>query len=245
MQTFSHFFFIFFILVFSFFDVSLAQSSDKQVSMADSLFSQRRYLEALRSYERLYQQDKKQITSHTLLKMAFIYEGLKDYTNALYYLNEYYLQRPQNDILKKMENIALEYRLKGYEYSDFAVLQHFYKRYFSFFLFGFCGFTILLFVFMLFRNRHRGYWPNRYGVVFLSIIIVFAYFVNFVRDDQRGIVVQNYVYLMQEPSAGASVEVIVNKGHRLRVLGESDIWYRVVWEEKTVYIRKHQLRLLE
>jgi hypothetical protein len=51
-----------------------------------------------------------------LLKMAFVKEGLGDYSNALYYLNLYYLKTYDKKVLKKMENLAERYhKLEGYE----------------------------------------------------------------------------------------------------------------------------------
>ena len=64
-----------------------------------------------------------------LLKMAFIKEGLGDYTNALYYLNLYYLKTYNKRVLKKMENLAEQNKLSGYNYDDVEFFLNIYHKF--------------------------------------------------------------------------------------------------------------------
>jgi len=69
----------------------LAQENEKDIELADSLFNQQKYTQSFEIYNRILKTDN--LTSPAmLLKMAYIKEGLGDYSNALYYLNLYYLQ---------------------------------------------------------------------------------------------------------------------------------------------------------
>ena len=46
---------------------------------------------------------------------------------------------------------------------------------------------------------------------------------------------------MDGPSAGASVISVVNEGHRVEVVGKTDVWYKVRWGEDEVFVRDHSL----
>jgi uncharacterized protein YgiM (DUF1202 family) len=61
----------------------------RELVKADSLFEQKKYTESFDLYEQIL--DEEQLASpKMLLKMAFIKEGLGDYSRALYFLNVYY-----------------------------------------------------------------------------------------------------------------------------------------------------------
>jgi hypothetical protein len=57
----------------------------------------------------------------------------------------------------------------------------------------------------------------------------------------QGIINADHVILRKSPSAGAPVEYVINKGHRLNIIGGSDIWKRVFWEDQLLYVKQTDL----
>jgi uncharacterized protein YgiM (DUF1202 family) len=70
-------------------------------------------------------------------------------------------------------------------------------------------------------------------------------FLNIKRAEQRAIISQDNVYLMNAPSAGAQLVYIAQKGHRLDVQGKQDIWVQVLWNGKTAFVRQQNVLLVE
>jgi hypothetical protein len=69
---------------------SWGQMPEERLQRADSLFEQREYTEAFSLYNTLLATDRV-CSPAMLMKMAYIQEGLGDYSEALYYLNQYFL----------------------------------------------------------------------------------------------------------------------------------------------------------
>ena len=179
-----------------------------------------------------------------LHKLAFIHEGLNNYTETLYYLSLYNEYNPSNQNLKHMEDIAHEHRLKGYTHSDLDFIIVFYKHY---------GLYILIFItlslfYLLFRIVMRRMKMQKVPkftfptVVLLCVLLFFSF--SFTQTNTKAIIFENQIIIMDSPSAGGKIIDVVNKGHRLEIRDKVDIWYKVVWEGKVAYIREHNLRLV-
>jgi hypothetical protein len=124
-------------------------SVEEKLPLADSLFNNKKYTEAYAIYNDLL--DEGRASSSMLLKMAFIREGLGDYSGALYHLNLNYLKTSSKRVLLKMEDLAKKHNLVGYEYTDYDYFLSFYYKYqlqitlavlslvlFMFFFLGYC-----------------------------------------------------------------------------------------------------------
>ncbi len=215
-----------------------------QMDKADTLFNKKKYLESLKLYDAVLK-EKREATPNMLLKMAFIYEGLKDYTNTLYCLSLYYQHAPNDKTLVKMENIALEYRLKGYGYSDFDFLRAIYFSYFPLFTVLLLLVCFLLFSIVISRNRTRKYVPARYGLVFMTILVIVVYLLNFTNTTERGIIAKDNSLVMSAASAGSDLIDVIEKGHRVEVLGKRDIWYEIKWDNERAFILENNLMLID
>ncbi len=64
-----------------------------------------------------------------LIKMAYIKEGLGDYTSALLYLDGYYKHTANKRAIAKMSELASENSLDGYEYSDYTYMNSTVNKY--------------------------------------------------------------------------------------------------------------------
>lgn len=203
---------------------------------ADSLFAQQRYTQAYQEYERVLERE--QASPGMLLRMAYIQESLGNVSSALYFLNLYYQQTTDKEVLVKIEELAASKNLAGYEYSDEDYFRAVLEQNRPLVLMGLmvvCGLFFLLIVYRRFRQHERPVWL---GVVLVLLLGVVFYFVQTPLIPERAIIVQDGAPLMSGPSGGSSLIRQVNKGHRLKVLGREDVWYRVEWENRELYIKE-------
>lgn len=219
-----------------------AESGITTITEADSLFAKKKYTESLRLYESILSRTGKS-SAAMLLKMAFIEEGLGDYTKALYYLNLYYNQRPDENVIKKMEELADAHELRGYQYDDINFIMIFYERYFPFIALALLGFGAYVFSIIIFKRLRKEYIPMRHGLGFMIYLAGAFIFLNLSNDQPKGIVHRNNVYLMSAPSAGAKLVKVIQKGHRLEVLDKKDIWLEVKWDQQKAFIREQNVWL--
>ncbi|WP_227006323.1 SH3 domain-containing protein [Rufibacter latericius] len=221
----------------------MAQSSNAALTQADSLFNQHRYTQALRIYEQLLSQ-KRIYSPQMLLKMAYIHEGLQQYTQSMHYLQLYYSKHPSRSVLRKMEEVGLQQHLSGYEYTDWNFFKtQFYKYYVQILELLLVGAVICVTLLLVNWSKKKPISPEAKGGFVLYLAFLF-YFANFLSLDQQGIIRYSNVPIMTAPSAGAGLVATVSLGHKVNILGEQDIWYRIEWENQTAYIRKNNLLLL-
>ena len=176
-----------------------------------------------------------------LLKMAYIKEGLGDFSSALYYLNLYYLQTHNKRALRKMEDLAKKYDLAGYDYTDVEFFMNVFYRYYSTIVYILSAFSMILIGYMLFKKLR---WKVNPGFSFFYLIIVAGllfYVVNFGKRYQKGIIINPETYLMDGPSAGAKLVDIADMGHRVQVIGKVDVWVKIRWKGNPAYVRENNI----
>jgi hypothetical protein len=217
-----------------------------QIQQADSLFASGNFIGSLKVYEQILSQSGK-ASPGILLKMAYIYEGLEDYTKALYYLSIYYSYRPSQQAIDQMKNIAARHNLTGYEFKDADFFMVLYERYYVYITSVLLLICTILLSSMIGRKLRRQYVPSRHIVgLILFLIIVFASLnITFTYKSVKAIVAHDNVYLMSAPSAGSTLISILPKGHRLDIKNQQDIWLQVNWNEQTAYVRQQNVLLIE
>ncbi len=215
------------------------QSHPIALKKADSLFQAKLYTQSFEHYSSLLKE--KYYSSAMLLKMAYCQEGLGHTSMSLYYLNLYYLASHDEQALSKMEEIATKNRLEGYQLSDFSNLFTLLQRYS--FQISMVLLSVILFFFGLafyqkFKQQKRPFVPAIGIVLFLALL----YAHNQIQDYLKvGIVSESSTYVMSGPSAGSSVIDIVDQGHQLKILGQQDVWIKVSWKDKEVFIKESSL----
>ena len=221
-----------------------AQPQNMQLlQQADSLFAEKQYTESINLYEQLYR--KREVASPAmLLRMAFIQEGLEEFSQALYYLNEYYLMTSDEAVLEKISSLSEEHDLRGYEFSDLDYIQGFFKKYQYLFIFVLIALAMAGMIYYLLKLKRRDARPVGFGISYLLILTLLFYFTNFSVTPDYGIIVDSNTYIMKAPSAGADVLAISTEGHRVRVSGSQDVWAQIEWEGEPAYVRQDNLRLL-
>jgi len=216
------------------------QANVPQLIVADSLFQQRSYKEAMEIYRTNYQLGI--YSPSMLLKMAFISEGIGDNENATLYLSKYYDLSPNPQTITKIKSLTGQSELVGYEVSDGMRFVLFLVE-FKEIIVG--ALTLVLIITLIFLwskgnklTEARFYWPS----VFLIVLIFGTN--NFLNAQNAALVTNSPTLIVSEPSAGGELVDMVEPGHRVKIRASKDIWYEVEWKEKIAYIRKDNVTRL-
>jgi len=234
----------FFIINLSFVQLANSQSDGWMFKKADSLYKAENYASAGVLYEQILPKIINP-SNQFFLKLASIKEKEGDFLKTLYYLNKAYEQNPNEKILAKLNEIATLHEVKGYELSDSNFLILFYKEYSGFLVALLLILGIYIFVILFIKKYKSNYIPINQKVFLISYLIGIGLLLNLPDKYHQGIVNHDGVLLRSEPSAAAQIEETIDKGHRLNVLGGNDIWRRVYWNEKFLYLKESDIWLVE
>ncbi|MCA6075532.1 hypothetical protein [Fulvivirga sedimenti] len=211
------------------------------LSRADSLFTAGKYTESFGIYDEILTANK-QYSPAMLMKMAYIKEGLNQYSEALYYLNLYYLKTADQAVLAKMDELAQARNLRGYSVNDQDIIYTFFYRYYPYMIGALMALAILMLA-LVYRERFRLNQSGKVPAFFmLAVLAVLFYLLNFGLSYDKGIVNDSTAYLMEGPSAGADVVEVIGKGHRLEINGKKDVWIKTSWDNRPVYIKASKLK---
>jgi len=213
------------------------------VQIADSGFSRRRYQEAFTIYDFILK-ERGQYSPQMLLKMSAYSEGSGNATQALYYLNLYYLLNPNGDVRQKIEDLATANALQGYVFSELDYLIFLYNQYFVYI----CSFHLLmalLFLGIMVYRKWKGLALIYNPLFFIVFLLAAGFTANFGQIYRRGIIASEHAMLMQGPSGGSDFVQYVEKGNKLVVSDKNDIWYKVEWQGQSSWINEKNLLLIE
>jgi len=231
-----------FLVFLSAFSLLYSHQADSQVSektslsTADSLFTEKKYKEALQRYETILYEEEA-YSPAMLLKMGFISEGLGDYGKASLYLSKYYNYNPNPEVIDKIKSLTGQASLEGYQVSDqdrFLRLLLDYKTIIT----GVAAFLMLVFLIMVFvfpAKRAVFYYP---ALLFLLVTFLSN---NFLNKPDTGIITGGPVLIMDSPSAAGNLLRRVEAGHRVTISSSKDMWYQIKWGNKDAYIRKSDI----
>lgn len=217
---------------------------DATLQLADSLYAQEKYTESLELYEQLLNEDQL-YTPGMLMKMAFIKEGLGQYSEALYLLNLFYAKTSDKRALRKMEELAKQHRLNGYQFNDMEFFRTTYKRYHLHTIAALGALSLFIFSFILYQKRRGRHRPVSAGIMFVMILAILFALINFGQGRDRAIILADRAYLRTGPSSGANVAEIIEKGHRVEIMSQKDVWIKINWNNRPLYIRESHLGIIE
>jgi uncharacterized protein YgiM (DUF1202 family) len=143
--------------------------------------------------------------------------------------------------LTKMEEVAEKYRLEGYATTEVDTVFALYQKNTTMITMGlgailFFILTLLVVQRITYRSRPYGSWA--FLLIFSVAILIHL---NFGSGRTNAIISKNNTYLMDGPSGGASVVSIIRDGHRVKIKGKKDVWMKVQWGDKEVYIKETNL----
>lgn len=216
------------------------QTSGFRLKTADSLFVQKRYTQALEHYQEILRQD--QYTPAMLLKMAYVNEGLNHIGAAMYYLNLYYLATADKSTLPKMAELADKFNLQGYETTDSDRIRAFYLDYHLYISTTLAAFMVLM-LGVIYRTRVKRHRRPAGSFATLAVLAVLLFVhQQYGTHKSKGILANSSNYIMDGPSAGASVIDVVGDGHRVDILGQKDVWLKIRWDDQIAYVKENSIR---
>lgn len=221
--------------------LTLLAGNGKDLKRADSLFAIAKYQEAYVLYKKSFGEHEKNNES-LLLKLAFLSEKENNYTDCLYYLNKLALVRPSRKLFEKMDKLASDHNLSGYEFDDYNYFIIFYRRYGDYIPLLLLTLGAYIVWIMILKARRGESILQIHKVSILGYLLVILGVVNIPTLYKTGIIVNENTFLRDEPSSASAVVERIGKGHKLTIVGSVDHWDRVVWGNRLVYIRKTDVR---
>jgi hypothetical protein len=221
---------------------SFAQVSSHRLRTADSLFQAKRYTQSLEHYEEILRQH--QYTPAMLLKMAYVHEGLNQMGSAMYYLNLYHLATRDESAIQKMNEIAQKLNLRGYEPSDSDRFHDFYLDNHLWISLSLAALILLSLSIAYYTRRRRHERPIGSAIAVMTLSTMLAVHLYYGSTRTHAIIATETTYVMNGPSAGASVVEVVGDGHKVEVIGRKDVWLKVKWDNSTAYIKESAVKEL-
>ena len=213
-----------------------------QLIKADSLFNLNKYSESKVLYDSIFYK-KNKYSNSMLLKMATIEENLGNYEKSIYYLELFQKNKNENKVLDKINNIVDNKNLNGFENSDKKIFINIYKKYRNNILALLLTLTSIIFIVNLVRYFRKNVvnfvLPFFYISSFLSLLII-----N-IKPPSDAIVFKDYTFIMKEPSSGSDLYSILNKGDKLIVSKDLEVWYEIILNGEKRYVRKKNIRLID
>ncbi len=221
---------------------AFSQPQNNILNVPDSLFKNQRFTQSFKLYDSIYHLQK--ASPAMLLKMAYIKEGLGDYTLAQYYLNEYYLATNNDLALTKMEKLAKEKDLLGYETNDLNFIRSLYYKHFQWLSLGVFGLVLILFLFFVLQLKKTKSIPM--VTIFFLVVVSVSLFIliNFGKSYNEALIIKNNTFVMAAPSAGADVIDVITKGNKIEIDNQTDVWYQIEWQGQQGYIKTNNARRL-
>ncbi len=218
-----------------------AQKLEESLLIADSLFEAKKYTESFMIYESIFEIGEK-TSPAMLLKMAYIKEGLEDYSNALFYLNLYYIQINNHNVLEKMKVMAAKNGISGYEYSQFELLINYYHKYFNYILILTFALSVLVFAIIVYQKIKKNKKATTPAILYVFLLAIFFYLINFGKDNHQGIINTSHAYIMSGPSSGSDVIDILGQGHKVTIMEKNDVWLKIKWNHQTAYTKAKNIK---
>lgn len=231
----------FIIILFTFLQSFNCQANKFSLENADSLFASNNYQEALLIYEQLLLEEEA-YSPAMLLKMAFVAEGMGDFSKASFYLAKFYDLNPNPRVITKIKSLTEQSELYGYELSDwdrfFGFVTDLRVELTSTFAFLLLVSLILLVVFKEKAIKPKYYIPS-FGLIFLVFLCN-----NFLYQPKTGIITGSPTLVMEKPTAASKIISKVDPGHRVVIKSTKDIWHEVEWNNKRAYVKKDHITRL-
>ena len=218
------------------------ENSNSSTQKADSLFNLKRYSESKILYDSIFYKENKYSNS-MLLKMATIEESLDNYEKSIYYLELFQKNKNENKVLDKINDIVDDKNLNGFENSDKKIFINIYKKYRSNILALLLTLISIIFIVNLVRYFRKN--VINFILPFFYISSVLSLLIINIKPPSDAIVFKDYTFIMKEPSSGSDLYSILNKGDKLIVSKDLEVWYEIILDGKKRYVRKKNVRLID
>ena len=218
------------------------ENSYSSTQKADSLFNLKKYSESKILYDSIFYKENKYSNS-MLLKMATIEESLDNFEKSIYYLELFQKNKNENKVLDKINDIVDDKNLNGFENSDKKIFINIYKKYRSNILALLLTLISIIFIVNLVRYFRKN--VINFILPFFYISSVLSLLIINIKPPSDAIVFKDYTFIMKEPSSGSDLYSILNKGDKLIVSKDLEVWYEIILDGKKRYVRKKNVRLID
>lgn len=223
------------VLVFGCF---MLKGADNQqvLQRADSLFEKNKFTEARELYFQLYKQG--QQSPATLLKMAYVHEGLGEFGQALFFLSSYYKLTEDSRAYEKIQTLANTHGISGYELKPIEHIQIWVNNRLVYFLSILGVMSVFFMGLMVYSSRHGNH-NGKYASGFVSVLfmVVAGLIINLIAPKQHA-VITHASYCMSGPSSAANLLTVIPAGSQIKIKGEKDIWVEIQWNNQPGFIRQ-------
>jgi hypothetical protein len=217
-----------------------AAQTSPLLQKGDSLFAAKQYTQAFEHYRELHAGGRYSPTM--FLKMAYIQEGLGHLGESLYYLNLYFLASDDTQALKKMEELAEKNQLEGYQANESVKFRAWVLEHYRQIAWVLASAAIFFVVLMTYQRTRLKMNPSLAGIGLVIMLAALFVHINYSAQSERAIVFEPQTFLMSGPSSASSVIAIIGEGHQLKIEGKKDVWLRVSWKDREVYVKENLVR---
>ena len=234
---------IIFVFFFRVGSVTAQHQSNTYLATADSFFNEGHFEAAQELYLKEWEQNKR-YSPQMLLKMGYIEEQAGHIPLSMFYYNQYFDLTHNTQIIPKIQELSEQYHLKGYEFSDFEYFVSLYRRYYYQIIFTIILLGLPYFIYLVVRAVQKKKWGSR-PIGFLLIMAIVFLLNNYDVIPDRAVIISP-TCLMEYPAAGSVCVEQIEAGNRVTVLGsEGSIWYRVLWDNQTLFVRNKHLKIIQ
>jgi hypothetical protein len=219
--------------------VANSNSPQELLRQADSLYQKKKFAESRELYFQLYQLG--QASQATILKMAFVHEGLGEIGYALFFLTTYYNQTEDSKAYEKILKLAKEQNLTGFELSDFDRATIWLNNRLVLWLQVVIAGCVLCLAALVFAKSkgHKTLLVFSGGMMAVLICLLLLT-VNFSSPLTKAVITKQ-TYFMSGPSAASNFLGMVPEGNQVSLIGMEDVWVKIKWNEKEGYMKRNDL----
>lgn len=219
---------------------SYAQSIDKELVKADSLYESKQYTESIKIYENILKAG--QSSPAMLLKMARIEEGLGNIPLTFYYLEKYFKITGDKKILTYLGKLSAQKNTVGFSYDSYFFMNYYYqewKNQVNLIL------SVLVFwaVVAIYRNRNNKALKRKLFILLLIPLGLLA-FTNNYQGLNYAIITQQPTYFLNGPSAGSGLVERIEYPAKIIIQREIDVWSKTEWQGKEAYVKSNHIKKL-
>ena len=234
---------ILFLFFFPHLSIIAQAQSNTFLHKADSLFEQGLFEDAQQLYLKEWEVNKL-YSPQMLLKMGYIEEQAGNIPMTMFYYNQYLDITHNTQIIPKIQELSELHFLKGYEFSDIEYFISLYRTYYYPIIFTIILLGLPYFIYLIVRALQKKKWGSRpIGFLFIMGLVFLLNNYNVIPD--RAIII-GQACLMESPAAGSICTEQIEPGNRVTILGkEGGIWYRVLWDNQTLFVRNKHLKIIQ
>lgn len=224
-------------LILLFFSSEYISAKNILLIKADSLFKENDLKNSKVLYDSLFY-NYELYNNNLLIKLAFLEEELGNYEKTIFYLNFLKKNEDNKIIDNKLNKIIAENKLESYQNSDYDIFQIFLTKYKFNFIYLLFIIIIILFSIngFLYIKKKRFILTKTFFITNILLLLTLN-----IKDSKEGIIQYDNVFIMHDPSSGSNIYSTINRGEKVRITNEKEIWYEIEINDERKFVRKKNI----